>query len=47
MVRDEAYREAEQRIEEARREGATTLNLSGMKLTEVPEAIASLSRLGL
>jgi C-terminal of Roc, COR, domain/Ras of Complex, Roc, domain of DAPkinase/Leucine rich repeat len=45
MARDEAYREAERRIEAARREGATTLDLSGMGLTEVPEAIASLTQL--
>ena len=40
MARDEAYREAEQRIEAARQEGATKLDLRDMKLTEVPEAIA-------
>jgi hypothetical protein len=45
MARDKAYREAERRIEQARREGATTLNLSGMGLTEVPEAITSLTQL--
>lgn len=45
MARDEAYREAERRIEQARREGATTLDLSGMGLTEVPESIASLTQL--
>jgi hypothetical protein len=45
MARDEAYQEAERRIEAARREGATTLDLSGMGLTEVPEAISSLSLL--
>jgi hypothetical protein len=44
MSRDEAYREAERRIEQARREGATTLNLSSMNLTEVPESIASLTQ---
>ncbi len=43
MARDEAYREAERRIEKARREGATTIDLSKMKLTEVPEEIASLT----
>jgi hypothetical protein len=42
MVRDEAYREAERRIEQARCERPTTLNLSGMGLTEVPDAIALL-----
>jgi hypothetical protein len=40
MARDEAYREAERRIEQARLDEATTLDLSGMKLTEVPQAIA-------
>jgi hypothetical protein len=45
MARDKAYREAEQRIEKARREGAIELDLSNMKLTEVPEAIASLTKL--
>ncbi|WP_392482826.1 hypothetical protein [Nostoc sp. C110] len=39
MARDKAYREAEQRIEKARREGAIELDLSNIKLTEVPEAI--------
>ncbi|BCL38499.1 hypothetical protein NSMS1_49460 [Nostoc sp. MS1] len=45
MVKDEAYREAEQRIEKAQEEGAVKLDLSIMGLTEVPEAIASLSGL--
>jgi internalin A len=45
MARDEAYRKAERRIEKARREEATTLDLSGMNLTEVPEAIASFTQL--
>ncbi|MBD1996457.1 leucine-rich repeat domain-containing protein [Leptolyngbya sp. FACHB-541] len=45
MARDEAYREAEQSIEAARQEGATELDLSGMGLTELPEAIASLTLL--
>ncbi len=45
MARDEAYREAEQRIEAARQEGATKLDLRDMKLTEVPEAIAALTQL--
>ena len=39
MPRDAAYREAERRIEAARLEGATELDLSGMGLTELPEAI--------
>ncbi|MBN3948066.1 MAG: leucine-rich repeat domain-containing protein [Nostoc sp. NMS7] len=45
MARDQAYQKAEQRIEKARQEGATELDLSNMELTEVPEAIASLSQL--
>jgi C-terminal of Roc, COR, domain/Ras of Complex, Roc, domain of DAPkinase/Leucine rich repeat/Leucine Rich repeats (2 copies) len=45
MARDEAYWEAERRIEKVQRDGAATLNLSGMNLTEVPEAIASLTQL--
>ncbi|MEH1868222.1 MAG: leucine-rich repeat domain-containing protein, partial [Nostoc sp.] len=45
MARDEAYREAEQRIEKARQEGAIELDLSDMELTEIPEAIASLTQL--
>jgi Leucine-rich repeat (LRR) protein len=45
MARDKAYREAEQRIEAARQEGATELDLSGMELTDLPEAIASLTQL--
>ena len=42
MARDQAYQEAEQRIEAARREGETELDLSRMQLTEVPEAIATI-----
>jgi len=45
MARDEAYREAEQRIEAARQAGATELDLRNLKLTEVPEAITSLTQL--
>jgi Leucine-rich repeat (LRR) protein len=45
MARDKAYQEAERRIEVARQEGATELDLSRMELTEVPEAIASLTQL--
>jgi Leucine-rich repeat (LRR) protein/GTPase SAR1 family protein len=45
MARDEAYQEAERRIETARQEGATELDLSSMGLTEVPEAIGSLTQL--
>ncbi len=42
MARDKAYQDAEQRIEAARQEGATELDLSGLGLTELPEAIAFL-----
>ncbi len=45
MARDEAYREAELRIEHARRLRATTLDLVGMGLIRVPEAISSLTQL--
>ena len=52
MTQDEAYREAEQKIEEARRTGATKLNLSGKygesddnKLTELPESLWELTQL--
>lgn len=45
MARDEAYQEAERRIEAARQEESTTLDLSEMGLAEVPEAIASLAQL--
>ncbi|MDM9581510.1 leucine-rich repeat protein [Nostoc sp. GT001] len=45
MARDRAYWEAEQRIEQARQEGAIELDLSNMKLTALPEAIASLNQL--
>ncbi|MEH2337510.1 leucine-rich repeat domain-containing protein [Nostoc sp.] len=45
MAQDKAYREAEQRIKKARREGAIELDLSDMELSEIPEAIASLTQL--
>ncbi|MGK7904278.1 MAG: COR domain-containing protein [Hormoscilla sp.] len=45
MAIDAAYREAEQRIEKARRDGARRLDLREMDLTEVPEAIGQLSQL--
>jgi len=45
MARDEAYQEAERRIEAARQEGATELDLSGIGLTELPETIALLTQL--
>jgi Leucine-rich repeat (LRR) protein len=51
MARDEAYRKAEEKIEEARRSGAKELNLNGKwdeassKLTEVPESLGQLRQL--
>ncbi|MEZ4642717.1 MAG: hypothetical protein R3E31_08275 [Chloroflexota bacterium] len=49
MARDAAYREAEQKIEEARRTRATRLDLSNWrmpdeeKLTELPESLWKLT----
>ena len=45
MAKDEAYRKVEKRIEQARRTGATKLDLAHMRLTELPEAIANLTGL--
>ena len=45
MARDEAYRLAEKKIEEARRSGSVNLDLSDMKLTELPESIGQLTKL--
>jgi len=45
MSRKKAYREAEQRIEEARRAGATVLDLHGMELTELPALLSQLTQL--
>ena len=49
MARDEAYRRAEQKIEEVRRSGAKTFNLGGLgktlKLTELPESLGQLTQL--
>ena len=45
MLENEGDREAQQRIEEARQKRARTLDLSDMKLRELPEAIASLTQL--
>ncbi len=38
MPKDEAYLEAEQKIQQALRSGATKLDLRNMKLTELPES---------
>jgi hypothetical protein len=45
MARDEVYREAEKKIEEARRWGAEGLDLGNMKLTELPESLGTLTQL--
>ncbi len=45
MARDEAYRKAEQKIEEAQRAGEILLDLSRMKLTELPESLDQLKQL--
>ncbi|MEP6517876.1 COR domain-containing protein [Microcoleus vaginatus] len=45
MLRNEGDREARRRIEKARQEGARELDLSGLELTELPDAIASLTQL--
>ncbi len=45
MPQDQAYQEAAQRIEKARLERAKELYLSGMQLTAIPDAIASLTQL--
>ena len=45
MLGNEAYRAAQQRIKQARRDRARTLDLSERKLTEVPQGLASLTQL--
>jgi len=45
MAHDEAYYEAEKRIEAARLSGAKELDLRSMRLTELPEAIGQLTHL--
>jgi len=52
MAKDEAYREAEKKIEQARASGATELDLSckfdakdSDKLTELPESLGQLTHL--
>ena len=47
MLGNEGDREARQRIEQARQEGAVKLDLSGLELRELPEALASLTQLQL
>ncbi|MBO1352345.1 MAG: leucine-rich repeat domain-containing protein [Hormoscilla sp. GUM202] len=45
MFMSKAYSKAKQRIDQARRDGSTTLDLSRMGLTKVPEAIGKLTNL--
>ncbi len=45
MPKDEAYYEAEQKIQQALQSGATELDLRDMKLTELPESIGQLKQL--
>lgn len=45
MPKDSAYLEAEQKIAEALKTGATELDLRSMKLTELPESIGQLKQL--
>jgi internalin A len=45
MARDEAYRKAEEKIEEARRSRAKELDLNRMGLTELPESLGQLMQL--
>ena len=45
MPHDQAYLEAEKKIEEALQSGATELDLRNMNLTELPESIGQLTHL--
>lgn len=45
MARDEAYREVERKIEEARRSGAHKIWLRYTALTEIPESLGQLTQL--
>lgn len=49
MAKDEAYRKAEKKIEEAQRTSATEIDLSAFgnseKLTEFPESLGRLAQL--
>jgi GTPase SAR1 family protein len=47
MPHDQAYHEAEKKIEAARRSGATNLDLSGMRHTELPKSLGQLTQLQL
>ena len=45
MPKDQAYLEAEKKIQGALKSGATKLDLRSMKLTELPESIGQLTQL--
>ncbi len=45
MPKDAAYKQAEQKIAEALKTGATELDLRSMQLTELPESIGQLKQL--
>ena len=45
MPKDEAYKEAEQKIQQALKSGATELDLMGKELTELPPEIWNLRSL--
>ena len=45
MAKDKAYRQAEAKIEKAKKEGATELYLNSIGLTEIPSEIANLTQL--
>src|SRR5688572_10135937 len=45
MPHNQAYRQAEKKIDEALKSGATELDLSSMELTELPESIGQLTQL--
>jgi internalin A len=45
MAKNEAYQQAEQKIQQALKSGATELDLRNMKLTELPESIGQLKQL--
>ena len=45
MAKDEAYRQAEETIAEAKKKDAAVLDLCGMDLTAIPTTIANLTQL--
>ena len=44
-MKEEAYKLAEKKIQQALQSGATELDLSGMNLTELPESLGLLDKL--